>query len=103
MKTSNEKTLTGDIPLYRHKTDGGAEYLTDKFVECEGGHREGIFDGASIIVRLDGKPECDLRGVYASAPDLLAALERYVEADVGAYDDDLNKVARAAIARAKGE
>ena len=40
--------------LYCHKTDGGAEYLTDKYVVCPNGHKEGIFDGASIMIRIDG-------------------------------------------------
>lgn len=48
-------------PLYRHRTDGGAEYLMDTFIECPNGHREGVFKNASIVVRLDGQPEisCD--------------------------------------------
>jgi hypothetical protein len=45
--------------LYYHQTSGGAEYLTDTFIECEGGHREGTFTGASIIVRIDGDIEQD--------------------------------------------
>ena len=40
--------------LYYHKTDGGAEYLTDKYVLCPTGHKEGIFEGAKYIVRIDG-------------------------------------------------
>jgi len=43
-----------DIKLYYHKTDGGAEYLMDAFIECENGHKEGIFKGAKYIVRIDG-------------------------------------------------
>ena len=42
------------MKLYYHKTDGGAEYLTDVFVECPNGHKEGIFTGAKFIVRIDG-------------------------------------------------
>ena len=34
------------MKLYHHKTDGGAEYLMDTFIECENGHKEGIFEGA---------------------------------------------------------
>ena len=34
--------------LYYHKTDGGAEYLTDKYT------LEGIFKGATLIIRIDG-------------------------------------------------
>ncbi len=47
------------MKLYYHKTDGGAEYLTDKFIECANGHREGIFEGARYIVRIDGDIEKD--------------------------------------------
>ena len=42
------------VQLYYHKTGGGAEYLTDAFIECDNGHREGVFDGAKYIVRIDG-------------------------------------------------
>jgi hypothetical protein len=42
------------IKLYHHKTDGGAEYLTDKFIVCPNGENEGIFKGAKYIVRIDG-------------------------------------------------
>lgn len=42
------------VQLYYHKTSGGAEYLTDKFVECSDGHREGTFEGSTYIVRIDG-------------------------------------------------
>jgi hypothetical protein len=42
--------------LYYHKTDGGAEYLTDTFFECPNGHKEGCFHSTNtkIIVRIDG-------------------------------------------------
>lgn len=40
--------------LYYHKTDGGAEYLTDKYIELPNGHREGVFRDAEYIVRIDG-------------------------------------------------
>ena len=40
--------------LYHHKTDGGAEYLTDKFIRCPDGSKEGVFKNATIIVRIDG-------------------------------------------------
>lgn len=42
------------MKLYYHKTDGGAEYLTDAYIECENGHKEGSFNGARYIVRIDG-------------------------------------------------
>lgn len=45
------------MKLYYHKTDGGAEYLMDTFIEWE--HegkkgKEGIFKGAKYIIRIDG-------------------------------------------------
>lgn len=42
------------MKLYYHKTDGGAEYLTDKYVVCPNGEKEGIFEGANYVVRIDG-------------------------------------------------
>ena len=40
--------------LYYHKTDGGAQYLTDKWIRNSDGSKEGVFKNASIIVRIDG-------------------------------------------------
>lgn len=41
--------------LYHHKTSGGAEYLTDTFIECDNGHKEGtITDKTKYVVRIDG-------------------------------------------------
>ena len=45
---------TRSMKLYYHKTDGGAEYLMDTFVECENGHKEGVMKGAKYVVRIDG-------------------------------------------------
>ena len=48
--------------LYHHKTSGGAEYLTDAFIEWEHegkSGREGVFEGAKYIVRIDGDIEND--------------------------------------------
>ncbi len=43
------------MKLYYHKTTGGAEYLTDTYIECENGHKEGTFtDSTKYIVRIDG-------------------------------------------------
>lgn len=41
--------------LYYHKTGGGAEYLTDKFVVCPNGTKEGVFTDANLVIRVDGK------------------------------------------------
>jgi hypothetical protein len=43
-----------EIKLYYHKTDGGAEYLMDAFIKCKGGHKEGVFEGANYVIRIDG-------------------------------------------------
>lgn len=40
--------------LYYHKTSGGAEYLTDKYILCPDGTKEGIFEGATLVIRIDG-------------------------------------------------
>lgn len=40
--------------LYYHKTDGGAEYLTDQCIQNPDGSLEGIIKGAKIVVRIDG-------------------------------------------------
>ena len=42
------------MKLYHHKTDDGAEYLTDKYIIAPNGKKEGIFEGANYIVRIDG-------------------------------------------------
>ena len=51
-----------EIKLYYHKTDGGAEYLTDKFIKYthkKKVYREGIFTDSKYIVRIDGDIEKD--------------------------------------------
>lgn len=43
------------MKLYYHKTDGGAEYLFDTFIETENGYREGVINkNTRYIVRIDG-------------------------------------------------
>jgi hypothetical protein len=45
------------MKLYYHKTDGGAEYLTDKYIKWKHNGKsgkEGIFKGSKYIVRIDG-------------------------------------------------
>ena len=58
------------IKLYYHKTDGGAEYLMDKYSVCPNGSKEGIIEGADYIIRLDGEPE------LLKTPSAAAALGR---------------------------
>ena len=47
------------MKLYYHKTDGGAEYLTEKYIKCPNGHKEGVFKDARYIIRIDGDIEKD--------------------------------------------
>jgi hypothetical protein len=43
------------MKLYYHKTDGGAEYLMNTFIERPDGNKEGIInDETRYIVRIDG-------------------------------------------------
>ena len=43
------------IKLYHHKTDGGAEYLFDTYIEGASGHKYGtINDKTKYTVRIDG-------------------------------------------------
>lgn len=45
------------IKLYHHKTYGGAEYLTDRFIKWKHNGKsgkEGIIEGARYVVRIDG-------------------------------------------------
>ena len=42
------------MQLYYHKTDGGAEYLFDTFIQCENGDYEGTLnDKTKYVVRID--------------------------------------------------
>jgi len=109
------------IPLYPHTTDGGAKYLSDKYLQCRGGHREGVFSGARFVVRLDGAPELVVAPEIATAPELLEALQTlearltrvarafYVDGKpaklreaLDGWKDDIEP-ARAAIAAATGD
>ena len=49
--------------LYYHKTDGGAEYLTDTFIEWKHNGKSGkegvVNDKTKYIVRIDGEIEKD--------------------------------------------
>ena len=40
------------MTLYKHKTDGGAEYYSTKFITTPNGSKEGI---APFILRTDGR------------------------------------------------
>ena len=45
-----------NIKLYYHKTDGGAEYLTDTYIRWLGKGKKGgvINDKTKYVVRIDG-------------------------------------------------
>ena len=51
------------MKLYYHKTDGGAEYLFDTYIEFRHGgkkYKEGVItDKTKYIVRIDGDIEKD--------------------------------------------
>lgn len=94
------KHTPGPLKLYPHTTDGGACYLTDKYILCPNGEKKGVFEGASVIVRLDGEPEITLSATLAAAPDLLEALRDVLAADDEGYDLPWGTV-RAAIAKAE--
>ncbi|MFA5321944.1 MAG: hypothetical protein WC373_04665 [Smithella sp.] len=104
------------MKLYYHKTDGGAEYLTDKFIKwkCNGkSGKEGVFEGANYIVRIDGDitkdAELSIKNeLYAAAPELLEAckiamaiISLHYPANTSCCNDRINQV-RQAIAKAEG-
>ena len=67
--------------LYYHKTDGGAEYLTDRWKRNPDGSKEGVFKGSSFIVRIDGNLRRDAVLTVADrvlARDLAEALRESV-------------------------
>lgn len=68
MMAKSKSERPGPRRLYRHKTDGGAEYLCSSPVP---GTDEGSFD-SDIIIRLDGGLEIIRDNAHA---DLLAACE----------------------------
>jgi len=76
------------IPLYYHKTDGGAEYLTDTFIS-QGGHKEGCFKpDTKLNIRIDGGELEVMAGFIGYDEDLTRVtegLEKYgalVEKDI---------------------
>ena len=71
-----------NIQLYHHKTDGGAEYLTDQFVVCPNGDKEGVIENARFVVRIDGDIQHDAElAVNDCHEELVAACEKvtYIE------------------------
>jgi len=54
------------MKLYYHQTDGGAEYLTDRYVRNPDGSKEGVFENAKYIVRIDGNIRKDAELIIPS-------------------------------------
>lgn len=118
MKNTNMSTKHNHTPtvrwLYPHRTDGGAEYLTDAFVKAPNGDLVGVFEGASYIVRLDGKrPELTVRAnaaLLAERDALRAALREcitsvpdHITANHRERIGRINVIARAALALSQAE
>ena len=55
------------MKLYYHETDGGAKYLTDRWVRNPNGSKEGTIKNARVCVRIDGDIRKDAELI---APDL---------------------------------
>jgi hypothetical protein len=50
------------VKLYYHKTDGGAEYLTDTFIKCPDGSKEGTTTSKTTIsIRIDRNKDISTR------------------------------------------
>ena len=99
------------MKLYHHKTDGGAEYLTDTFIVCPNGHEEGVLnDETRYVVRIDGDITKDAEMIAAKPHDALLeackiALQAINECDmeVGLFDateQEITDKLYAAIAKA---
>lgn len=52
------------MKLYYHKTDGGAEYLTDRYVVNPDGSKEGLLESATFVMRIDGDIKCDAEVLF---------------------------------------
>jgi hypothetical protein len=67
------------LKLYHHKTDGGAEYLTDTFIpwkhDGKSGREGHVTEKTKILIRLDGQPEVIRISSEDERAELLAALK----------------------------
>jgi len=98
------------MKLYHHKTDGGAEYLSDTFMDWEHNGKSGregvVNDKTKYVVRIDGDitQDAELTICDAAAPDLLEACKmmlRLIEGEeLEERFDGETTVLRAAIAAA---
>lgn len=90
-KTKNKTANSGSIPLYHHKTDGGAEYLYDTFHVCPNKHKEGTINNKTrFVVRIDGDIEKDCELIrYPALPkknSKLKILSARVESKVDEFE-----------------
>lgn len=78
------------IKLYYHKTDGGAEYLFDTFIEWEHNGKSGkegaITPQTKYIVRIDGDITKDAELTFKESKDekaknILESLQKKVDID----------------------
>jgi hypothetical protein len=93
-------------------TPGPWHVTEDGFVVAEDGRRVGYMHGNPSNVFAEAARVSADRGLMASAPAMLAALEFYADVSkypapltggMGALWADCGEIARAAIAKAKGE
>lgn len=63
--------------LYYHKTVGGAEYLFDNHIVAPDGTKEGVVQGSTIMVRLDGQPEISI-----TEPEIIVAVIPVDQSDI---------------------
>jgi len=80
------------MQLYYHKTDGGAEYLTDSYVLCPNGHKEGSFGNSKYIVRVDGDITKDAE-LMIKEPNVIELVNRY-SSDILDIIDDADEFTR---------
>lgn len=96
--------------LYHHKTDGGAEYLTDTFIAWKHNGKRGkegrVTSDTKICIRLDGHPELianrSMDELVANAKALLFAIEPN-RGDLSRNQRQAIDNMRAVIERAKNE
>ena len=56
------------MKLYYHKTSGGAEYLTDRYIKNPDGSREGTIKNVRFVVRIDGNIRKDAELTVVDQP-----------------------------------
>ncbi len=93
------------MQLYHHKTDGGAEYLTDTYILCDNGHKEGNMNSdTQYLIRIDGDitkdAELTVRDVPVTISEIIQELntiKQGIESDnytMDNIDNLINKLKR---------